>query len=41
MDDKRLKQYLDEGYNTREIAAKMRRSVQGIQSRKKRLGLSK
>ena len=41
MDDKRLKQYLDEGYSTREIAAKMRRSVQGIQSRKKRLGLSK
>ena len=41
MDDKRLKQYLGEGYSTREIAAKMRRSVQGIQSRKKRLGLSK
>lgn len=41
MDDKRLKQYLDEGYSTREIAAKMRRSVRGIQSRKKRLGLSK
>lgn len=41
MNDKRLKQYLDEGYSTREIAAKMRRSVQGIQSRKKRLGLSK